>query len=51
MCVTLWGVEEEIADSSARDVEVFRCDVREFDAGGYAFAGPFVGGTEEVLFA
>ena len=51
MSIAFGGVEDEIADPSAGDVEVFGGDVGEDDAGGDVLAGPEAGGVEEVVFA
>jgi hypothetical protein len=32
MCITLWCVEEEIANTGPRDMLMFLCDVGEHDA-------------------
>ena len=50
MGVAFGGVEDEIADPRAGDVEVFGGNVGEDDAGGDVFAGPQAGGVEEGVW-
>ena len=51
MGVALGSVEEEVADSGARNVLVLRCHVREYDAVRYLCRGPPAGRVEQVLLA
>lgn len=51
MGIALRGVEEEIADSRARDVHVLRRNIGEDDARSDFWRCPFACRLEEVLFA
>ena len=51
MGIAFGGIKNEIADTSARDVEMLGRDIGEDDTGGDFRAGPFAGGGEKVGFA